>query len=247
MSVCDRGEKPISKGESPCDKCAEKNMETVDETEKKADFELAQKSEKPEKKSEIFVKIKRFIINNGKDSVLEFLIKKVLFCLLSAVLSAAIVFFTQNSFKEDFSHYYNNTCVPLFEEVNELALDIDRLRGYKVANLLNLMVRSEGMQTDEAAPENALKERAKSIHRKAAAYSSSDKEIAKLHDRVMDVCDELQNLTSVAYCSISMGKEYSVEYYAALQNLNSKIEMFEELRDELCEKHGIEMENGEIK
>ncbi len=250
MGFCEKCGKPMSGAGTVCYECVKNDEKNIGDNADKVVVNTERETEeKQEKKSGKFEKLKRLIINNGKDSMVNFLIRKVFFCLLSAILSAAIVFFTQNSFKEDFEDYYEKTFVPLSKEINELAFDIDHMDDFmETALILDGMDETgESQLAEEMLKASTVMEQATEIYQKAVSYSSSNKEITKLHNCIVEVCEELQNVTALVYTSMNMKEDYSVEYYAALQTLNSKTKVFKEMRDELCEKHGIKIENGEVK
>ncbi len=249
MGVCENCGKTIDDGKKLCAECVETRMKAGAEAVAEVAVKTAEEAEKSEKEQGKFSKLKKLIIRNGKDSVVNFLIRKVFFCLLSAILSAAIVFFTQSSFKEDFEDYYKNTFMPLSEEIKELAFDIDHFDDFmELGRTLDGMDEDgESQLATEILEASTLMEQATGIYKKAVSYSSSNKEITKLHNRLIDICEELQNITALVYTSMHMKVDYSVEYYAALQTLNSKSTIYKEMRDEMCQKHGIKIENGDIK
>lgn len=220
-----------------------------------------------EKKIKTIAKnVKSRILTNGKDSAINFFLKRIFTCLLSAILSAAIVLFTQHSFKDNFKDYIKDFVSVHIEEFTEL---------------VNHAVVLEDMDFEEAqqyCKENDIYEKSKNLMKVAISYNSEDKDITILHSSFKDVCEDILDLSVMLYAYsseedasqevsdevlvisglildassnmnlIAPSKDASrneeskedSEYHIAMMQLKAKLEIFVDLSNELCKKHGID-------
>ena len=225
---------------------------------------------KEKKVKKVMAQAKEKIVKNGKDSAINFAIKKIFSCLLSALLSFALVLFAQHSFKDNFKDYVKDFIRVNIKDFQELTEHISAL---------------EYMNYEEAAAyceEYDIYEKSKNLLKSAVSYSSEDKDINMLHSVYTEVCLDMLDL-SVMLCaptfddssasddvreisgiihdgSVNMnvtGSENTdtdtetdsdsiqddtsdnSEISVPMMRIKAKLEIFIELSNELCDKHGI--------
>jgi len=213
--------------------------------------------------------LKKIVVVNGKDSAINFAFKKIFGYILSAVLSAALVLFTQHSFKDNFKDYVKNFISVHIEEFSELVSHAEALESMDQA------------QAEQYCIENNIYEKSKNLLKVAISYTSDDKDINKLHTCFKAVCEDLLDLSVTLYttsnidtsgddsedvysdvlalsdsirgASANMNITYSSdgsplpqeeivensESHNAMMRLKAKLEIFVELSNELCKKHKI--------
>lgn len=235
------------------------NNEKADETIDTVSLNEDSSPVKEKKVKKAMAKAKEKIVKNGKDSAINFAIKKIFSCLLSALLSFALVLFAQHSFKDKFKDYVKDFIQVNIKDFQELTEHIAAL---------------EFMDYEEAAAyceENNIYEKSKDLLKSAVSYSAEDKDINMLHSVYTEVCMDMLDL-SVMLCapthnetsasedvreisgiihagSINMSVTNSEssdtdssedsEIAISMMRIKAKFEIFIELSNELCDKHGI--------
>lgn len=183
------------------------------------------------------VKVKKNIKSNGKTAIINFIVRQIITCILSAALGAGIVFFAQNTFEEDFEDYYHGTLVELSRDSQEILPFFEVV----ISDFENAWVYYE---------ENDIDYKSKELLKKASAYHSNNEEINRLHALFVDYCEELYETSRLAYYSSKKGEnieDIAVEYLTKAGNLEIKLKIFVEEKNKLCEKHDIEVVDGIVK
>ena len=169
---------------------------------------------------------KKKIAKSGK-KIVSFGIEEIISCLISAILSACLVLFTQNAFKDNVQDYR----VFYREDIKPLSLE-----------LLSHVQKVGEMEPEEFAEyckENMVFEKSTELLKILHSYSSDDPDIRTLHTHMISICEEVYDLSILAYASSYTNADISDDIYTAVFRIKSKVNIFNDVKAEIYEKHGI--------
>lgn len=199
---------------------------TVPESDSSKEQKLSEE-EKALKKKEKMGKFKEKMIEKGKDSIISVILKKIVGCVLSAILSAALVLFTQFSFKDniqDYRTFYNSEIKTRGEE------------------LLSYVPKIEKMDSQEFAKyceQNHVYEKATELLKKLYSYSSDDEDINLMHKHITAIYEDVYDLALLAYSDGYTEGDLSGMMRATALKITSKVQIFKEVKAEIYQKHKI--------
>ncbi len=181
----------------------------------------------PSKKQEHKKGWKKTIAKSGK-KIVSFGIEEIISCIISAVLSACLVLFTQSAFQEnvqDYRVFYRQDIKPLSTE------------------LLTHVQKVGEMEPDEFAEyckENRVFEKSTELLKILHSYSSDDPDIRTLHTHMVSICEEVYDLSILAYASTVTNTDISDDLYTSAFRINSKVKIFNDVKAEIYARHGID-------
>lgn len=169
---------------------------------------------------------KNQIAKSGK-KIVSFGIEEIISCIISAILSACLVLFTQSAFKDnvqDYRIFYREDIKPLSQELLAHVQKVGEMEAGEFA---------------EYCKANRVFEKSTELLKVLHSYSSDDPDIRTLHTHMISICEEVYDLSILAYSSSYTNADISDDIYTAVFRIKSKVNIFNDVKAEIYEKHGI--------
>ena len=193
------------------------------------EFDVNADGTKSKKVKNAVVNAKNMVKDNGKTAVVNFFMRRLITWVLSAILSATLVLFAQHSFRENFEDYYYNTFESMSEEMGvvcEYILDAENI---------------DFRNAPERYKSGDMYKRARELYMKAAAYSSEEEEINRMHSRFVDVCEDMLRMVSLMSVAANEEQDIEVEFYEEFLVLEAKLMTFKDVSEEICRENDIDV------
>jgi len=185
------------------------------------------------------------IAKNGKESVINFIIKKVITCLLTSIVSMFLVLFAQGEFKSDIKEYKEFCNDELGDKLIDVAMFIDDTINMEFDDIIQLY------------NDNDIYEKSKDLLRTAHDFQSDNAEINKVHNQLISCCEDLVDVSSMIVCTSAVEKQkavndrdyssFAAQYLTKAMAFQAKMEVYKESRNELLKKYDLKInKKGEI-
>ncbi len=185
-------------------------------------------------------KSKTKIVEKGKESAVNFIVRKIITWILTAIISVVTVYISQADFKGEFRDYYNNTARPMVQKMTEVNDFIQMVEAG--ANFENIT---------EYYEENKIGEKVEELYKMTLSCPSDHKDVVKFHNAFSAVCEEMLEVTMVYFEGSELGQKvelsqenYALEINLAVADFKTKAEVLESVKNELMEKYGLEKDTN---